>query len=299
MTATFDDINEEEIEEFSDLPVNSKLKYTEEANEIYRHQLRVMQETLAGLRSTIQDEENIIENLMLRYDLGIINQCKDENDHKEKADNINSINFSEFQNTLEIKEITGLHIKNQTIVKSIILDNFERREMVNELRDENYHLRNEIYELEDKVNRQELQITKIKKHLEEFDKKENSEETKENDNKYDNKNNNNNKSKETINYSIPKYLRNQQKSDKNIAFPTYTEELDKKYKRVKFLLDNKYYHQDELLEWIINKCTIPSTEQHIGIVLSHFDNKEEAKKFLKENYLDYSHESQLFDELKN
>jgi len=31
-----------------------------------------------------------------------------------------------------------------------ILENFELREMVNELRDENFHLRNEIYELQAK-----------------------------------------------------------------------------------------------------------------------------------------------------
>ena len=53
-----------------------KLKQVERANEIYRQQLRYMQDYLASLQTLIQDKENIIENLMLRHDLGIITRSK-------------------------------------------------------------------------------------------------------------------------------------------------------------------------------------------------------------------------------
>eukprot|EP01083_Nonionella_stella_P134471 409121_1 len=62
------------IMESSELNETQKLQLAERANEIYRQQLKYMQDHLASLRSLIQDKENIIENLMLRYDLGIITQ---------------------------------------------------------------------------------------------------------------------------------------------------------------------------------------------------------------------------------
>eukprot|EP01083_Nonionella_stella_P262157 891748_1 len=58
----------------SELNETQKLQLAEHANEIYRQQLKYMQDHLASLRSLIQDKENIIENLILRYDLGIVPQ---------------------------------------------------------------------------------------------------------------------------------------------------------------------------------------------------------------------------------
>jgi len=126
-----------------------KLQLAERANEIYRQQLKYMQDHLASLRSLIQDKENIIENLMLRYDLGIINQ-----DQLRQGGNLSP-------DEIEMEE---LRRKAEALAQRTILENFELREMVNELRDENFHLRNEIYELQDKINRQVLQINKLEKN---------------------------------------------------------------------------------------------------------------------------------------
>ena len=115
----------------TDLNEIQKLKLAERANEIYRQQLKYMQDHLASLRSLIQDKENIIENLMLRYDLGIITQ-----------DTARQGNLS--PDEIESEE---LRRKAEALAQRTILENFELREMVNELRDENFHLRNEIYEL--------------------------------------------------------------------------------------------------------------------------------------------------------
>ena len=114
------------------LTQEQKLALCERANEIYRQQLKYMQEHLASLRSLIQDKENIIENLMLRYDLGIITQDTSRQNGNLEADEI---------------EQNELRRKAEALAQRTILENFELREMVNELRDENFHLRNEIYEL--------------------------------------------------------------------------------------------------------------------------------------------------------
>jgi hypothetical protein len=132
----------------NELNTEQKLQLAERANEIYRQQLKYMQDHLASLRSLIQDKENIIENLMLRYDLGIITQ-----DQNRQSGNLSS-------DEIENEE---LRRKAEALAQRTILENFELREMVNELRDENFHLRNEIYELQDKINRQVLQINKLEK----------------------------------------------------------------------------------------------------------------------------------------
>jgi len=134
--------------EATELNEAQKLQLAERANEIYRQQLKYMQDHLASLRSLIQDKENIIENLMLRYDLGIITQ-----DQNRVGGNLSS-------DEMEMEE---LRRKAEALAQRTILENFELREMVNELRDENFHLRNEIYELQDKINRQVLQINKLEK----------------------------------------------------------------------------------------------------------------------------------------
>eukprot|EP01083_Nonionella_stella_P041913 113452_1 len=136
------------MQDSTDLSETQKLQLAERANEIYRQQLKYMQDHLASLRSLIQDKENIIENLMLRYDLGIITQ-----DSNRQGGNLGP-------DEIEMEE---LRRKAEALAQRTILENFELREMVNELRDENFHLRNEIYELQDKINRQVLQINKLEK----------------------------------------------------------------------------------------------------------------------------------------
>eukprot|EP01084_Bolivina_argentea_P319849 554826_1 len=56
-----------QLSENNELNVEQKLQLAERANEIYRQQLKYMQDHLASLRALIQDKENIIENLMSRY----------------------------------------------------------------------------------------------------------------------------------------------------------------------------------------------------------------------------------------
>eukprot|EP01083_Nonionella_stella_P009178 26562_1 len=110
-----------------------------------------MQDHLASLRSLIQDKENIIENLILRYEIGIITQ----DSNRQSGANLGP-------DEIEMEE---LRRKAEALAQRTILENFELREMVNELRDENFHLRNEIYELQDKINRQVLQINKLEKSV--------------------------------------------------------------------------------------------------------------------------------------
>ena len=62
------------MEDITELSETQKLQSAERANIIYRQQLKYMQDHLASLRSLTLDKENMIENLMLRYDLGIITQ---------------------------------------------------------------------------------------------------------------------------------------------------------------------------------------------------------------------------------
>eukprot|EP01084_Bolivina_argentea_P130925 231122_1 len=90
------------------------------------------------------DRNKIFENLLLRYDLGIITASKDES----------------YFETHKIYNFT-FRCKCEAVAKRTILENFELREMVNELRDENFHLSNEIYELSDKLDRQMICINKL------------------------------------------------------------------------------------------------------------------------------------------
>merc|ERR1711973_493701 len=94
--------------------------------------------------------ENIIDNLMLRYDGGILTQ---------DPSSLQRGNLC----TDEIEE-TELRSKADALAQRTILENYELREMVNDLRDENQHLRHEIYDLQDKINRQVLQINKLEKN---------------------------------------------------------------------------------------------------------------------------------------
>jgi len=98
----------------------------------------------------LQDKERIIENLMLRYDLGLLTHESSQATQNKSPEKV------------EDKE---LRRKAEVLAQRTILENFELRELVNELRDENFHLRNEIHDLQDTLNRQALHITKLAKSV--------------------------------------------------------------------------------------------------------------------------------------
>merc|ERR1712228_1087210 len=108
-----------------------------------------MQDHQTSMRFLIQGKENIIENLMLRYDRNIIKNLSQNSNNELLSNEIDRNN---------------LHQKSWYLAKQSILENGELREINNDLRDENFHLRNEIYELQDKINRQVLQINKLEKN---------------------------------------------------------------------------------------------------------------------------------------
>ena len=116
----------------NELNETQKLQLAERANEIYRQQLKYMQDHLGSLRSLIDDKENIIENLMLRYDLGIITQDQNRRKGNLARDDI---------------EMEELRRKAEALAQRTVLENFDMRETVNDLRDENSSHRKEIYEI--------------------------------------------------------------------------------------------------------------------------------------------------------
>ncbi len=95
-----------------ELPPEQKLMLAERANEIYRQQLKYMQDHLQSLRSLIQDKESIIENLMLRYDLGILQQDQSRGGHSLSPDEMDS---------------EELRRKAEALAQRTILENFELR----------------------------------------------------------------------------------------------------------------------------------------------------------------------------
>ena len=112
--------------------MSQKLEEAQRANEIYRSQLKYMQDHLSSLRSLIQDKESIIKNLQSRLVLSSVETAVAEERSQLNADDI-SLNNEKILKAFALSQRT-------------ILENFTLREMVNELRDENFHLRNEIYE---------------------------------------------------------------------------------------------------------------------------------------------------------
>ena len=99
-----------QMQDSAELNETQKLQLAERANEIYRQQLKYMQDHLASLRSLIQDKENIIENLMLRYDLGIITQDANRQGGNLQPDEI---------------ELEELRRKAEALAQRTILENFE------------------------------------------------------------------------------------------------------------------------------------------------------------------------------
>ena len=56
----------------NELSIEQKLQLAERENEIYRQKLKYLNDHVDSLRSLIQDKEHIIENLTLRFDLGVL-----------------------------------------------------------------------------------------------------------------------------------------------------------------------------------------------------------------------------------
>ena len=122
-------------EDENDITQEQKLQLSERAVEILRLQLKYMQDHLASLRDLIRDKENIIENLMMRYDIGLLQQDNNIKESKESEEIRNP-------DTLRL-----LFRKCWKFTQETILENFEIREKYGVERDTSFHLRNEKYEL--------------------------------------------------------------------------------------------------------------------------------------------------------
>ena len=127
-----DEEEKKHVIEFKETQDPLIMRQNEVTNEIYKQQMKYLQDHTQSLKCLIQDKENIIENLMLRYDIGILTQDQNRSGTNLSRDEIPA---------QELQRKAG------AMADRTILENFELREMVNELRDENFHLRNEIYEL--------------------------------------------------------------------------------------------------------------------------------------------------------
>merc|ERR1719295_969168 len=65
-----------------------RLQLAERTNAVYQEQLKKMKDHLVSFRSLINDKENIMENLMLRYDLGILTEDKSRQNGNIESDEI-------------------------------------------------------------------------------------------------------------------------------------------------------------------------------------------------------------------
>ena len=97
--------------------MEEKLVLAERANEIYRQQLKYMQDHLQSMRSLIQDKESIIENLMLRFDLGTL---PPESEKKKKA-------AEDKDKDKKPGDPDELRRKAEGLAQRTILENFELR----------------------------------------------------------------------------------------------------------------------------------------------------------------------------
>eukprot|EP01083_Nonionella_stella_P003333 9515_1 len=109
-------------------------------------QVESLQDELASMREKVQDKQYIINNLMLRYDLGIISE--DSNRKQSSTDEIDP-------------KLIELHAKAEALAQRTILENFELREMINTLREENFTIRHECYEKQDKIDSQFSKMDKL------------------------------------------------------------------------------------------------------------------------------------------
>jgi len=136
------------------LKITQKLQLAERANQIYRQQLKYMQDHLTTLRAFLLDKENVIQNLMLRFEIGLLQM-----DSTRRDDNLNPDEIDQEE----------LRKKAEILAQRTILENFELREMVSDLRDENFQLRSNLYELQDKANRYILTISKLQNQLTKYE----------------------------------------------------------------------------------------------------------------------------------
>eukprot|EP01083_Nonionella_stella_P198504 728753_1 len=116
------DIPEENMNDYYDefpVTVEQKMQLADRANVIYREQLKYMQQNIARLRSMVQDKDDIIENLMLRYDLGMLPEDAQVN-----------------ESTKDDLSMKAKYQKIWKFAKETALQNHQLREIINELRDE-------------------------------------------------------------------------------------------------------------------------------------------------------------------
>eukprot|EP01083_Nonionella_stella_P307848 1083759_1 len=130
------------------MSVDQRLQLIEIENATLRQEKKYWESHIASLRSSLEDKEMIIGNLITRF-------------------NISSIESLKLQTTPSHDETYDLEMRRKAaaMAQRLILENIDLRELINELRDENFSLRNEIYEFQDTINRQSLQIEGLKKQI--------------------------------------------------------------------------------------------------------------------------------------
>lgn len=96
------------------LSLEERLKLSERALEIYRQQLKNEREQTVAVRSMVADKEAIIENLMLRYDLGILSSEDTPVALHTKAET-------------HPKPADDMRVKAEALAQRTILENFELR----------------------------------------------------------------------------------------------------------------------------------------------------------------------------
>jgi len=135
-------------------------------------------------------KDNVISNLILRFELEIL-----------PSDN--SRNNNQLLNDDEINPIE-LRKKAEALAQRTVLENFELREVVNTLDDDNFRLHAEIYNIQDKLNRSVLKISHLETELAKVERKDKTDEDEtmsgdEYENRNRNNNNNGNNNQQTFN----------------------------------------------------------------------------------------------------
>ena len=94
-------------------------------------QSKKKQDEYASLTEVVEQKDNLIRNLILRCDIPIDG----------------SGNRSDGLQMPDKEQLLDFRRKAEALAQRTVLENFELRDMINELRDKNFHLRHEIYEL--------------------------------------------------------------------------------------------------------------------------------------------------------
>jgi len=130
----------EEMRQQNDTNDSDEYSGTEALSQRMRNDWAVLQ-----LQATIEEKQNTIDNLFFRFRL---DECEHAPTHRQHS-------WDAWQET-------------QASAHRECLENFERRELINDGRDNNFHLRNELYDLDDKISDVKPKVVKL---IKEWDKR--------------------------------------------------------------------------------------------------------------------------------